>query len=148
MKAEGAKIDETAARKAFEHALATYEQDFGKFFLTRLLGMEFEYREDTCAITFELKDFMFNPQGALHGGVIAFALDISMGHLLRRKAGPGTTVEIKVQYLKAVRSGRVTATGRFLRQGRNLSYLRAELTDDKGGMIAYATSTWMAVRRE
>jgi uncharacterized protein (TIGR00369 family) len=146
MKADGGRIDETAARKAFENALATYEQDFGKFFLTRLFGMEFEYRDGACAISFELKDFMFNPQGGLHGGVIAFALDISMGHLLRRQSGPGTTVEIKVQYLKAARSGRVTATGRFLRRGRNLSYLRAELTDEQGEMIAYATSTWMAVK--
>jgi uncharacterized protein (TIGR00369 family) len=147
MKAEG-RIDEAAARDAFENALETYEQDFGKFFLTRLFGMEFEYREDSCRIAFELKDFMFNPQGALHGGIIAFALDISMGHLLRKKSGPGTTVEMKVQYLKAARSGRVTAVGRFLRQGRTLSYLRAELMADKGEMIAYATSTWMSLRRE
>src|SRR5262245_23408222 len=141
-------IDEAAAQAAFDNALATYDQDFGKFFLTRLFGMEFEYLEDACRISFDLKDFMFNPQGGLHGGVIAFVLDISMGHLLRRKAGAGTTVEMKVQYLKAARSGRATATGRFLRQGRTLSYLRAELVDDKGEMIAYATSTWMAVRKE
>src|SRR5262245_45611086 len=141
-------MDEAAARRSFENALETYQQDFGKFFLTRLFGMEFEYLEDACRISFELKDFMFNPQGGLHGGVIAFVLDISMGHLLRRKGGAGTTVEIKVQYLKAARSGRVTATGRFLRQGRNLSYLRAELVDDRGEMIAYATSTWMAVRKD
>ena len=140
-------IDEAAARNAFEQALATYDQDFGKFFLTRLFGMEFEYADDACRISFDLLDFMFNPQGGLHGGVIAFVLDISMGHLLRRKAGAGTTVEIKVQYLKAARAGRVTATGRFLRQGRNLSYLCAELADDKGDMIAYATSTWMAVKK-
>jgi len=141
-------IDEAAARAAFEHALASYEQDFVKFFLTRLFGMEFEYPGDSCRISFELKDFMFNPQGALHGGVIAFVLDISMGHLLRRKSGPGTTVEIKIQYLKAARSGRVTATGRFLRQGRTLSYLRAELVDEKGEMIAFATSTWMSLRKD
>ena len=141
-------IDEAAARAAFEHALASYEQDFGRFFLTRLFGMEFEYPGDSCRISFELKDFMFNPQGALHGGVIAFVLDISMGHLLRRKSGPGTTVEIKIQYLKAARSGRVTATGRFLRQGRTLSYLRAELVDEKGEMIAFATSTWMSLRKD
>jgi uncharacterized protein (TIGR00369 family) len=142
------RIDEAVAREAFENALATYEQDFGKFFLTRLLGMDFEYVDHSCRISFELKDFMFNPQGALHGGVIAFALDIAMGHLLRRESGPGTTVEIKVQYLKPVRAGRVTSVGRFLRKGRNLSYLRAELTDDKGDMVAYATSTWMALQKQ
>ena len=138
-------MDEIAARHAFDNALKTYEQDFGKFFLTRLFGMEFEYLEDSCRISFELKDFMFNPQGGLHGGVIAFVLDISMGHLLYKTSGPGTTLEIKIQYVKAARSGKVTATGRFLRHGRSISYLRSELVDDKGDLIAYATSTWKSL---
>src|SRR4029450_13143196 len=150
-KAEGEaakRIDEAAAREAFDEALKTYDQDFGKFFLTRLFGMTFEYPDETCRISFDLKDFMFNPQGGLHGGVIAFVLDISMGHLLRRTSGPGTTVEIKIQFLKAVKSGRVTATGRFLRRGRTLSYLQADLVDEQGGMIAYATSTWMSLKEQ
>ena len=37
---------------------------------------------------------MFNPQGALHGGVIATVMDISMGHLLNHVDGPGSTVEM------------------------------------------------------
>jgi uncharacterized protein (TIGR00369 family) len=141
-------VDEAAARAAFENALATHEQDFGRFFLTRLFGMEFEYLEDACRISFELKDFMFNPQGGLHGGVIAFVLDISMGHLLYRTSGPGTTLEIKVQYVKVAKSGWVTATGRFLRHGRGISYLRSELVDEAGDLIAFATSTWKSLRRE
>jgi acyl-coenzyme A thioesterase 13 len=141
-------IDEAVARSAFEHALATYDQDFNTFFLARLFGTEFEYLEDACRISFDVKDFMSNPRGGLHGGVIAFVLDISMGHLIQKKVGGGTTVEMKVQYLKAVSSGRVTATGRFLRQGRTLCYLRSELVDEKGEMIAYATGTWMALRKE
>ncbi len=36
----GGSIDEEAARRAFENALATYRQDFGTFFLARLLGLE------------------------------------------------------------------------------------------------------------
>ena len=120
-------LDAKVARQAFEQALASYEQDFGKFFLVRLFGCEFEYTEDTCQVSFELKDFMLNPQGGLHGGVTAFVLDISMGHLLWKKSGPGTTLEIKVQYAKAARSGRLTATSRFIRHGRGISYLRSEL---------------------
>ncbi|HZM48656.1 MAG TPA: PaaI family thioesterase [Burkholderiales bacterium] len=141
-------IDETAARAAFENALATYDQDFGTFFLARLLGMEFEYLEDACRISFDVQEFMSNPRGGLHGGVIAFVLDISMGHLIQRKIGAATTVEMKVQYLKAVSSGRATATGRFLRQGRTLCYLRSELVDEKGEMIAYATGTWMVLKKD
>ena len=140
-------ISEKTAREAFEQALETHEQDFGKFFLARLFGLEFEYLEDSCRVSFELKDFMFNPQGGLHGGAIAFVLDISMGHLLWKKSGAGTTLEMKVQYAKAARAGRLTATARFLRQGRSISYLRSELTDDSGELIAFATSTWMSLKR-
>ncbi len=140
-------IDEKAAQHAFEDALKTHDQDFGKFFLVRLFGMEFEYLDDACKVSFEPKDFMFNPQGGLHGGVIAFVLDICMGHLLWKKNGAGATLEIKVQYAKAARSGRLTATGRFLRQGRSISYLRAELTDESGDLVAFATSTWKSLKR-
>ena len=140
-------MDEASARDAFDKALATYEQDFGTFFLARLFGMNFEYLEDACRVSFDLKDFMHNPQGSLHGGVIAFALDISMGHLLRHKIGAGTTLEMKVQFMKAAKAGRLTATGRFLRQGRTISYLRSDLTDEAGELVAFATSTWLLLAK-
>jgi uncharacterized protein (TIGR00369 family) len=93
-----------------------------------------------------VKDFMHNPQGGLHGGVIAFVLDISMGHLLYRRSGPGATLEMKVQYLSVARAGRLTCTARFLRHGKSISALRSELVDANGEMIAYATSTWKSLR--
>lgn len=141
-------MNETAAREAFEHALATHEPEFGKFFLARLYGCEFEYTDDECTITFDIKDFMHNPQGTLHGGVIAFVMDISMGHLLKHASGAGSTLEIKIQYLKAARSGRLTCRGRFLRHGGGISFLRSDLTDEHGELIAYATSTWKSLRSD
>ncbi len=142
------RIDETAARAAFEQALASHEQDFGRFFLARLFGLELSYTGETCRIDFDLKDFMFNPQGGLHGGISAFVLDISMGHLLHRSSGAGTTLEMKVQYLKAARAGRLTCTARFIRQGRSISFLRSELVDEQGELIAYATSTWKSLKSQ
>jgi uncharacterized protein (TIGR00369 family) len=140
------KIDEAVAREAFEQAIATHNQDFGEFFLIRLYGMDVEYTDEECRISFEVKDFMHNPQGGLHGGVIAFVLDISMGHLLYRRSGPGATLEMKVQYLTVARSGRLTCTARFLRHGKSISALRAELVDANGEMVAYGTSTWKSLR--
>ena len=144
---EKPKLDEAVARRAFEDALKSYDQDFGKFFLARLFGCEFHYTQDACQVAFDLKDFMLNPQGGLHGGVTAFVLDISMGHLLWHASGPGTTLEMKVQYAKAARSGRLTATARFIRHGRGISYLRSELTDESGELIAFATSTWKSLSK-
>jgi len=144
---EKPRLDETLARRAFEDALKTYDQDFGKFFLARLFGCEFTYTDGACKVSFDMKDFMLNPQGGLHGGVTAFVLDVSMGHLLWHTSGAGTTLEMKVQYAKAARSGRLTATARFIRHGRGISYLRSELTDEAGELVAFATSTWKSLSK-
>lgn len=140
------KVNEAEAREAFDRAIATHEQDFGQFFLVKLYGMEVEYVDDTCTIGFEVKEFMLNPQGGLHGGVIAFVLDISMGHLLYRTSGAGATLEMKVQYLTVARAGaRLACVARFLRNGKSISALRSELLDANGEMIAYGTSTWKSL---
>ena len=138
-------MDEAAAREAFERAIATQEPEFGRFFLARFYGCEFEYTDDECRITFDIRDFMHNPRGGLHGGVIAFVMDISMGHLLRHRSGPGATLELKVQYLKAPSTGRMTCVARFLRHGRGVSFLRSEITDEDGDLVAFATSTWKSL---
>ena len=136
-------MDETAARAAFETALQTHRPDFGTFFLARLFGLEISYTDQTCVVEVPVRDFMFNPQGSLHGGVIAFALDVSMGHLLRRTVGrPGITLEMKTQYLRPALSGTVRCEGRFLRRGRTINYLESRMTDEDGKLLAVATSTW------
>ena len=136
------KIDHEVARGAFERALAQHEQAFGQFFLAKLLGFEITYPDDTCQVEFPVQDFMYNPQGSLHGGVIALAMDVSMGHLLNRLQGPGATLEMKVQYLRAVRGGNAVATGRVLRRGREIAFLESRLIDAEGKLAAMATSTW------
>ena len=136
-------MDEAAAREAFEEALRTQRPDFGTFFLAKLFGLDISYTDESCVVEFDLRDFMFNPQGSLHGGVTAMALDISMGHLLRRTAGrPGTTLEMKTQYLRPATAGRVRCEGRFLRQGRAVNYLESRMTGADGKLVAVATSTW------
>ncbi|HEX2727631.1 MAG TPA: PaaI family thioesterase, partial [Beijerinckiaceae bacterium] len=134
-------MDETAARDAFDEALRTHRPDFGTFFLARLFGLEISYTDETCVVEVPVRDFMFNPQGSLHGGVIAFALDVSMGHLIRHTLGrPGITLEMKTQYLRPALSGRVRCEGRFLRRGRTINYLESRMTDAEGKLLAVATS--------
>ena len=135
-------MDENAARAAFEAALQTHRPGFGTFFLARFLGLEIDYADETCVVEFEIRDFMFNPQGSLHGGIIATVLDISMGHLLRRTGGAGMTLEMKTQYLRPVASGRVRCEARFLKRGRSVNYLESRMADADGKLVAVATSTW------
>ena len=64
------RINEDEARLAFEYAMGSHRQEFGHFFLARLFGMDISYPGDTCLVRLTPRDFMFNPQGSLHGGVI------------------------------------------------------------------------------
>lgn len=141
------RISEAAARAAFERALAGEQEVFGDFFLFRLLGLEIRQDENACHIGFEAADFLFNPQGTLHGGIIGTALDIAMGHRLNHVAGPGTTLEFKVQFTGAIRGGRVSCRGEMLKQGRSICFLRAEARDAAGELVAHATSTWKLLSR-
>ena len=94
-----------------DRALSEERQEFGSFFLLRFFGMQVSYDQESCTVTFEVNPLMFNPQGSLHGGVLATALDISMGHLLKHEFGAGSTLEMKVQYFAPARAAR-SAAGR------------------------------------
>jgi uncharacterized protein (TIGR00369 family) len=136
-------LDVTAARAAFERAIADDAREFGNFFLTRFLGLAISYPEDeSCVVEFEAHDFMFNPQGSLHGGVIAIVLDISMGHLLTRVVGRGMTLEMGTKYLRPARAGRLRAEGRFLKKGKSINTLETRLYDADNSLLAVANSTW------
>lgn len=146
----GKRIDEASARAWFEDALEGHAQDFETFFLARMLGLSFEYLPETagdaekevCRLTFPVTDMLRNPQGSLHGGVMATAMDISMGHLVKKVAGPGATIEMKVQFMRPVMEGTVTCEGRFVRRGRGLSFMESRLSGPDGKLAALATATW------
>lgn len=144
------RIDETAARAHLEAALDQHEQAFETFFFARFLGLSFEYlphdapdtEKEICRLTFEVSDMLRNPQGVLHGGAMASAMDISMGHLVAKVAGPGATIEMKIQYMRPVRGGTVTCEGKFTRRGRSMSFMESRLAGSDGKLAALATATW------
>lgn len=145
-----ARVDEVAARAHFEEAIESHEQAFESFFFARFLGLSFEYlpldapdaEKEVCRLTFPVTDMLRNPQGSLHGGAMASAMDISMGHLVKKIAGPGATIELKVQFMRPVMDGLVTCEGRFTKKGRALSFMESRLMGPDGKLAALATATW------
>ena len=135
-------MDKSQAQEIIEAALGDGRQEFGSFFLSRLFGMTAAYADETCTVSFAVKPFMYNPQGSLHGGILATALDISMGHLLKQHFGAGATLEMKVQYFAPVREGLVSCRASFLKKGRKTFFLQSSALDASGETIAHATSTW------
>ena len=124
-----------------ERALADPRQQFGSFFLSRLLGFQVRFEGERCIVEFEATRALFNPQGTLHGGILATAMDISMGHLLQHVDGAGATLTMTVQFLAPATAGLVRCEASFLRRGRSISSLKSEAVQD-GSMLAHATATW------
>jgi uncharacterized protein (TIGR00369 family) len=135
-------MNEVAATKALERALAGYDRNSGGFFLERFLGCELSFDGEICVLSLEIEDFMFNSGGTLHGGVIALVLDSAAGSLFKRVHGSGYTLESKVQYLRPLGRGRATCYARFLKRGRLVSFIEAVLNSPDGKPAAIATSTW------
>lgn len=142
-------MDEEAARGRFETALREQEPVFERFFLARMFGMEVGYddEKETCTVRMPYHDFMNNPQGSLHGGVIATALDVSMGHLCHRFVRAGVTLEMKTQFLRPV-MGPSRCEARFTKKGRRIAFTESTMEDDAGKACAIASATWMLLAEE
>jgi uncharacterized protein (TIGR00369 family) len=89
---------------------------------------------------------VYNPNGGVHGGLVCTLLDSVAALALHSTlpAGKGyTSVEIKVNYLKAVRlgAGPLTATGTVVKSGSRVGFTEGVVTDASGAIVATATST-------
>jgi uncharacterized protein (TIGR00369 family) len=95
-----------------------------------------------CNVTHELR----NGSGVLHGGVSATLADVAVGVALSRHLGrprAATTAEMKINYLRPVRDGKVTARSHLVRVGKNLCTARVDLFDGKRQQVAVALVTYM-----
>ena len=88
----------------------------------------------------------YNPIGSVHGGFAATLLDSAMGCAVQSMLPAGssyTTLEFKVSLIKAITAdtGEVRAEGRALNVGRRVGTAEGRLLDDKGRLLAHATTT-------
>ncbi len=110
----------------------------------RLTAMDF----DSCRVELEIRPEHFQPYGIVHGGVMATLLDTATfwAAYLRLPEDVGlVNVDLALTYLRPCAGGHLTAEGRCLRAGRQLSYAEASLWDERGELLARATSTLMAL---
>lgn len=88
----------------------------------------------------------YNPIGTIHGGVLCTLLDTVCGCAMQSVLPQGkgyTSVEIKVNYVKAVRGGGgpLTAEGTVVKAGSRVGFTEAVIRDANGAVVATASST-------
>ena len=90
-----------------------------------------------------------NPMGTLHGGILCDIADGAMGMAWASELEEGetfTTLELKINFLKPVWNGHLRAEGRVLKRGKTVGLVECNVRDQKGDLVAYATSTVMTLR--
>jgi uncharacterized protein (TIGR00369 family) len=95
-------------------------------------------------IALDATDHHLNLQGLLHGGMIATLADTATGLAVRTMVPAGRrhiTIQLDVHYLAPGKPGRITAVGTTVRVGSQIAYAEADITDERGRLLARATST-------
>jgi uncharacterized protein (TIGR00369 family) len=118
----------------------------------RLVGFALKSIEPGHAIfEMEVDERHHNPMGTLHGGIYCDLADAAMGFAYASTLGEGemfTTIELKINFLGAVRKATLTADARVVKAGSTLGYVECEVKDHTGKLVAKAASTCMKLRQD
>lgn len=86
--------------------------------------------------------------GVVQGGVITQIADAAMGMSLATLQDEGlwnTTIELKINFIRPVVSGRIRAIGRVVEIKQTLMFSEADVLDEQDRLVARASSTCLPV---
>ncbi len=113
-----------------------------------------DMRPGWAKVQCRLADSLRNPNGQIHGGVIASLIDMSITQAMlmtdayeqvRQTRGVMTTVDLRVKYLRALGEGIATVESEIIHPGRRIVHASSVVTDPEGRKLALGDSTLMIV---
>lgn len=110
-----------------------------------LIGLNFTNLESgytQCVLN--VNDKLLNPHKVLHGGVIYSMADTGMGgalYSLLDESELCATIEIKIVYFKAVKSGNLTCETRVIHKSKKIAVMESEIINNKQ-LVAKAYGTY------
>jgi uncharacterized protein (TIGR00369 family) len=120
------------------------------FPVAKLLGMQMTLAEPGHVVfTMPVDERFHNPLGTLHGGIYTDLADAAMGWAYGTTLSEGetfTTIELKVNFLRAVRRDTLTATARVVKAGATLGFVECEVTDGQDRLVAKVASTCLKLK--
>ncbi len=90
-----------------------------------------------------------NTAGTVHGGVYCSLADTATGIAHGSLLGEGeisTTVDLKIDFLRPVKAGRLKAVANVIKHGRTLTLVECEVVDTGARLIAKASATCMTLK--
>lgn len=114
-----------------------------------LVGIELEEIDTGVAtLALEVRGELKQNNGIVHGGAIATLIDTAAAFAVISVLPvdeQATTVDLMVNYLRPLRSGRARATARVVKAGRRVIVVSAEMADEAGNIAATALTTYIRV---
>ncbi len=108
------------------------------------LGITFrELTAGRLVATMDVRAELITPMGAIHGGVMAGFVDHCLGcvlYPLMKRGQWAATTEFKLNYLRAVKTGTLTAESTVLSIGRRSAVVRVDVSND-GKLACVAQGT-------
>ena len=99
-------------------------------------------------ITFEPDRRFANPMGTLQGGILTTIADTAMGLAFQttlNKSEAFATLELKVNFVRAVRDGELYFNATVLHRGRKTGLVNCEVMDATSKLVAQCSSTCMVL---
>jgi acyl-CoA thioesterase len=116
----------------------------------RLLNMKIEeVRDNYARLSIEIEEKHIQFQGAVHGGVIASLADSAAAWAIygsNNLKGTPVTLEMKINFLKSVKSGKLIAEARNVHKGSRIFVSDIDVKDEKGDLIAKSLVTYYLLK--
>mgnify|MGYP001829230184 FL=1 len=113
------------------------------------LGMQLaEIQLERATVTLDVDHCHMQPFGIVHGGVLSTLIDTATfwAVFMRLPEDAGlVNIDLKLNYLRPVSKGHLTAEGRCIRAGCSINYAEAGVKDSDGRLLAHGTSTLMVL---
>ncbi|MFX1495641.1 MAG: PaaI family thioesterase [Promethearchaeota archaeon] len=107
-----------------------------------------EVRKSYARLSMEVDERHLQFLKTVHGGVIASLADSAAAwatYGLNNLAGTPVTVEMKINFLKPVKSGKLVAKARNLHKGSKIFVSDVEVKDGNGNLIAKSLVTYYLI---
>ena len=116
----------------------------------RLLGIQLvDVKKGWAQLRLPFSEKLIHPYGIIHGGATFSLADSAVAMALLGLVGKNeqfTTVEMKINYLRPVDKGEMTAEAIILEKGKNIVLGDVTVTNEEGGLIAKCLATYMIMK--
>jgi uncharacterized protein (TIGR00369 family) len=113
--------------------------------LTETLG------QGSAQLSVPIEPHLTNSLGTVHGGVIMSLLDVALctaARTLHENSAGAITIDMSTSFIGGGTGARLIANARVLKDGRSMSFVEGEATNEDGSLVAKAIATVRVIRKE